>query len=728
MTLTIPQAGVQAGRSANIQIEADQTGAVLADFGKGIQRAGLALKAEQESRFLGNLKNRMMEGLNDLRLDMEQIGDPDDLETQFDARLGALREEYLGDINDPRLRDLASQTFDSMKEPHRFALGGRALDLRQGQWRVNLGNMGDQIVRAAAIADPDTQTEYLGQFAEELAEAVAQGILTPEEADRQFKARQAEADKARAERLLRDDPDALIDWIDHEGGLASLDADARERWKTRATSAINTRQRSAEAEHRAIVGEQLSDAIAARREGRVIEGEDALLEDPAAQEHARFQELVLRRALDEEVPDFRRLPLSEMRAARQAEGNRPVRGAPELLIAQAMDQAIEEAERAWAADPQGHYAALGLGNLPELPDIATASAEAFALALRTRAARAASIRDQGFTDDLVLFTPEERAELGEQLGASGNPAQRARAALAMATALGRAPQGIDAIAAAEEIGADPVFAYVGGLMAHGGTEVLARQIFEGQRIIANRDAPLPPLAQQRGEAFRAVRDVLSFGTDPLRGDADERALYDQITGAAVALYATRAAGDADFKDGRLRETDFLQALHEVMGGTGAYNSRNATGGIREVGGTLTILPLGVRAREVESGLRAVGIDIARTPAELAARTADAARAPGDFGGIEGLERIDRMLRLGNYDRPLAEETLRDLSVNGTVPQFGGQPMDGATWQRGRLRALGDGTYTLEFLHHGTGEVRIAHDETGAPWLIDMRKLIEAGRQ
>jgi hypothetical protein len=317
--------------------------------------------------------------------------------------------------------------------------------------------------------------------------------------------------------------------------------------------------------------------------------------------------------------------------------------------------------------------------------------------------------------------------LKEQLGENGNPAVRARAAMAMAGALADPNLKIDAMDVAEEIGADAVFTYIGGLLMNGGTETLARQVFEGQRIIAARDAPLPAIAQQRGAAFLAVRDVLSFGTDPVRGDADDRAMYDQITGAAMALYASRAAQDGEFKDGVLRETDFLQAVHEVMGGTGKYDGRQATGGVREIAGTLTILPVGVRARDIEAGLNAVGVDITRDPRVMSVRAADGAGSVDGLGTILGAtDDVGDAVALRG--EPVSEEVLRGLSANNTIPMFGGQPMDIVTWQRGRLRANGNGTYTMEFIHQASGEARIALDEKGDPWLINMRALIEVGRQ
>jgi hypothetical protein len=500
--------------------------------------------------------------------------------------------------------------------------------------------------------------------------------------------------------------------------LASLDADARERWKTRAATTLATVTSTAEAEARAQRRSDIALANTARREGRVADVEAELLQDPIAQQDPAFEELALRIALDDEYPDFRRLTPDQMRARLADEKARPVQSEPQLLIQQAMNRAIDEAEAAWTKDPQAHYAAITGRDLTPLPDIATADPQDLATALRNRAIRARAMSESGYTDTTALFTVDEREALAETLGTSGNPAVRATAAAAFARGLNVAGLGIDAMTAAEELGLDGVFTHVGGLLAYGGaSERTARQIFEGQRIIAARDAPLPPITEQRGEAFRALADVLSFGIDPERGTQDERALFDQITESAMALYAQRAANDADFKDGRLRETDFLQAVHEVMGGTGKYDARNATGGLRRVGGVLTLIPQNTRASDIEAGLRAVGVDLSRDPGSMATEI--------DLG---------HGLRLGATDDaqfgppPVSEDTMRAISVNGTVPMFGGAPMDAATWRRGRLRALADGTYTLEFIVPGTGELRMAADENGDPWEIDIRALIDRGRQ
>ena len=48
-------------------------------------------------------------------------------------------------------------------------------------------------------------------------------------------------------------------------------------------------------------------------------------------------------------------------------------------------------------------------------------------------------------------------------------------------------------------------------------------------------------------------------------------------------------------------------------------------------------------------------------------------------------------------------------------------------RRARLRALDDGVYAVEFWLP-TGEMRSARSENGMPWLIDMGKLVNLGRQ
>lgn len=700
MTLTVPRAGVVAGRAPQIQVEAPTTGADIAEFGQAMQRVGIGLERERNGRLLAQAKTGMMAGLNDLRLELENSGDPDLIDTGFPQRATALRDQLLSDLPQS-IRADAQIAFDDMAERNRFSLGRVAMELRHGQRRVALQDMQRTVVSGAAGADADLRAGLMEQFVQTVEENLQAGALNPEQAAKLIADTDASINTAEARRLLRDDPDALAQRLE-TGDIFGLDEEARQSWLTRARAEIDNRAdalaRAAERDQRQReqeVGAELAEATRILKSGRMPENLDALTGSEMHLAHANAEAFGQALMLYERRPDFLRAPPDIMRQMIAEEEARPISSAGENDILSTMRAALVEAEQAWTDDPITASVTKQLGNPPSLPDDpASTPPGALAEALLQRSFYSESLLGNddlpGYLrsrDDLRLFSNEERALFKQMADPSAPPSQRADLATAFALAFGDdAPEWLT------EISTDPVFDFVGGMVAAGGDPRLARSIFEGQRAIDNQDVPLPARPQRRQAWFVEFQGLFD--------NEFETGMRDAVIAAADALYAYRARGDASRTDGRISETAYMQAVHEVLGGTGEHGRRSARGGVQQINGHATLLPPHVAGREVERAWNAVGRELA-------------------FGNLNVAD-------LGDLDAE-TDRIMRSLSATGSVPVFGGQVMDANTWANTGLRAIGDGRYALIYTHPTLGQT-IAHDDQGQIFQLDLQALLERGRR
>ena len=619
MTLTVPKAGVIGGATASPRIEANQTGDAVADFGSQLMQVGTRIEKEREQRGLGRARVDMMQGFNDLQTEFDQIGDPDRIDTEFGPRVQELRERTLSNLPEGARAD-AGLAFDEMAVAHATRQGRRAVDLRQSAEMATVMAAGDELVRAASIGDADTQAAYRDQMNDQLDSLVARGVMQPDEAQRIRSQVGGQMENARATRMLSDDPDALVAAID-AGEFTTLGGDHVQGWRARGVSASRTNAARAEAESKRARAEFLGqvsqlarDGTAVLRKGqpyaRAAEIAD-LLADPEIAALPEVQEYAATVMLTEQRPEIAVLPLAEKRKLLAELERQPLDKPYEADTITALRGMIEADEKQFREDPLGHAAEIGLKAPPDLPDPTTADPAQVVAGLRSRAQYTQSLVAGGYVDrsNARIFTPTEREQWGKLVAEGQSPEVRARMARDLATALGP-----HAEAAAQEIGADPVFAHVGGGLANGMNERVGREIFEGQRIISGQQVKLPPVTDRRQSFFGNFSSLFFDGV--AEGWEDQSGTRDQITAAADALYAYRMRGKAEVASGvmsstsagQLAETEYLQAVHEVMGGTGKYNKGTARGGLQEVRDQITILPQGVSGGDVEDRLD----DLART--------------------------------------------------------------------------------------------------------------------
>ncbi len=699
MSLTIPRAGVIAGATATPRIEPPQTGNIMADFGDRMADVAIRLQKERDDRSLGRARVEMMSGLSDLQTEFDQVGDPDLIDAEYMGRANALKAGILDSLSEGA-REQAALDFEEMSIAPAARQGRRAIGLRQDAEMATVMAAGDELVRAASLGDPDMQATYRALFDQQLEGLVARGIMPPDEAQRVRSSLGGQMEDARATRMLSDNPDTLVQAID-AGEFSQMKGDALQGWRARAVAASSAAAARNAAEAKRQRSEQLGqaqqvlkDGIAVMRKGQPFAGAAEvgnMLADPEIAALPEAREYAATVMLTERRPELAVMPIAQKRQLLAELETTPLEKPYEADVTKALRDMIEQDEKQFREDPLGYAAEIGLKAPPALPEPSVTNPEQLISSLRARAVYAKSLIAGGYVDagSTKFFTPDEREEWGKLVAPTQSPDVRARLAGDMAAALGP-----DAEAAAREIGADPLFTYVGGGLAHGLPARLGREIFEGERVIEGKQIQLPVVTARREAFFGNFSSLFFDGTT--EGWDDQSGARDQIIAAADALYAYRmrgkvADGDgaglfgkADSPGSKIQETAYMQAVHDVMGGTGSYNGKDARGGVQEIRDQMTILPDGVAAGDVES-------------------------------------RLDALALAGS---PAGATLWRAISTSGSVPDVGGELPGTTTIFNMQLRAIGNtDQYVMTWPNPDTGEATVVLDQTGGPFVISMKALL-----
>jgi hypothetical protein len=136
--LSMPYAGTNPGRPAQAQPQpVDGRAGAVADFGQVMLDVGTALENDRLDREIKRAQVDMTRELNDLRLQVEGIGDPDAADAAWQQGVEQLRSAYVAPAADGRARispanaDRFGLAFDDLANRHASSLGARSLELRQ---------------------------------------------------------------------------------------------------------------------------------------------------------------------------------------------------------------------------------------------------------------------------------------------------------------------------------------------------------------------------------------------------------------------------------------------------------------------------------------------------------------------------------------------------------------------------------------------------------------------
>ncbi|WP_333828294.1 hypothetical protein [Pararhodobacter sp.] len=665
-------------------------GADIAQLGQVMQQVGNAVEDERNDRLLQRAQIDMMDGFNQMRLDLDQIGDPDQLQNEFTRRAGELRAGILGNLPE-RVQEPAGLRFDDLNARQSYAVGRQALERIQSERAAMLPYARDVTMAGAAVGDPETSAVNEAQYWEILERAVEGNLLTPEQAHAQFRSWQEGVSLSRATALLRDNPQGLLSALDGNE-FDALDPQAREQWRTRATAALSTRTDAQIAAQNA----ELREVTEALRQGYPHARAEALAADPAIADLERGPEFLDMYALRQSQPELATATPAEGRAILAEARTRTLEPGESHIPRRddVLEQVVETNNERWTTDPVAHAYRLDLfAERVEMPDPVSAPVEDINAAIRTRALQARGLTARGYIENPVLFTPEERARWQESAGVMADPGVRTRIATAFVQAGLTAPGEPDTRALARDLFPDDrVFGFTSEAMTNGLNPVIAQQVFRGQQAIELNEVPMPTRVR--------INDRYQADFGPVLELVDGATLREDVRSAATSLAAYRLLGRSEDVDDSTLRAVFNQSLHEVIGGSGSYGDRSSTGGVHPVNGLPTVIPPGVPGAAVA-------------------------------GTMQGF--IDEATRRYVRDSYLYTDEETDAwvtgfwqgaSVSGNPPDIGGEMPGGETLRRLRLMASNDSSYLLVFTpRNGPPEV-VTEQDGVTPFRIDPRRMLE----
>lgn len=692
MSLTVPRAPLSPGRAAQPQFETPGAASEIEQFGNRMLQIGTAIQQERLSRTDERLTVDLQNDLNRLRLEAEEIGDPDALDEFWTQSSQTLRQRYLAEDGQtgqtrvpPELRSRFETRFDDLTGRHAFALGARSLELRNSQREANWLEYRHTAVTQSATREPEVREATIAQAHEIIDGQVRDGVITPEEGARRRLTLARDIDEARAVVDIERDPAAVIAALD-DGSYGGLDAEASARLRVSAERELE-RQTTAQQSARNAELAELTRVL----ETGLPAANAAILEDPAYQELDNFAEAIATRDLVAARGAIRQMTIPELRAALAEERAVPITRRWQAERVTVLEQALTSAIQNWGSDPIPYAQEVGF-RVPEFVGFDPAAPQAFAEFLAERAVTADALIERGFTQDRRLFSDAERLEVQRAAGIDQDPASRA----VLADLLTQA--------GAANIVPDPIFRHVGGLAQEGVGVELRAEILRGQQVIEMNNVVMPPLRERTGAVFNLVGEVFANVPGGERAQAE-------VAAAADALYAARVrrvdpAGDFD-------ADVYLQAVHEVMGGTGEVDAGrgdrvrrgNSAGGIQSWNNVLTPFPRGVAAADLTEAMDVLQ-NIAE-PYSFLTQPRNLGLAPGDAPRGPDPERVQTILS--------------NVSLGGRPPQINGQPLLPEDLSGLELRAVGPDRYV--FIRNDSGAARMIGDDRGQPYTFSMLALL-----
>lgn len=573
MTLTVPKAGTSPGRAPELRAHQSTTGAAVAELGDIAFSVGTALENERLSREASRLQVDLTRDMNRLRLEAEEIGDPDQLEAFWKSRSDALRNEYLTGTDengrprvDPKNHERFGLAFDELAGRHEFAIGAQALTARHSQREAYYLAYEHEVTTTGAQMDPDTREQLLAGGDAHIDQLVADGVISAEEGQRRKMNLRGDTANAAAIAQISADPQGFLDAAD-EGIYGDLDADSIARYRVQAQNALDRAAEAAlteaEREERTrqkAIGSRLTEITKILDAGRTPVDLDWLNQEDV-KEHPNYGKAMAALALQQEIPGLAQMTIAELNEQIAIEADKPVEHEFQTERLSVLTEARDQALTDWAKDPRARAEAVGLAR-EELPEFSADDPQTYVDALARRAAEADFVIERGHTDQFAVFSAAERKQLKETFGPGGDPKERAAWAMSVAAALGS--QGI---AVARAATGDELTAYAVNLLGQGAPVETVEDMMTGQRRLADKTVGAMT-AQFAREAFSAATN----------GEFDgQLGAMPQLMAATQAIYAG-AGGDPKDIDGELYE----QSLQLALGATPGQDGDLTVGGLQEL--------------------------------------------------------------------------------------------------------------------------------------------------
>lgn len=711
MTLTVPTSRADPGRAARPDLSpAPDTAGAVAEFGQTMLRLGTGLENDRLDREFKRAQVDLTRDLNDLRLQVEQIGDPDQADAAWTRGVNDLRTAYLDEQADgtrridPRNADRFGLAYDDLANRHAFSLGARNLARRQSERVATFDRYAFEATRAAATSDPDTRAEMLANGDEQIAGLLAAGIVDAEGAEKMRQDLRTEMASAAAIEVLNADP---ADYLEREeaGEFDGLTPAARARTRKAAQDALvqqaelarkhaETSEMTARKELRTDLNRISSLSDTTRLGPQDLE----LLESPFVEDMALADEdvaLALRRArarvsLDSNKTAYAAMTTAELQGEIEAERARTVAHPFQEERLALLEDLLETTQTALSTDPLGHMGTLGHA-VPDLP--LDQGETAFRAGLARRAAFGAGMVKLGYTDKPPLLRPDERRALKQSLAPEADPAERAGMIAGLVDELGP-DQGP---ALVRQITGDRATHHAAFLIGAGAPPEAVDDLITGQRRIADGTATRP--------SRNAFREAFVDRTGGRFAQWPE--LQAQVMDAAEAIYAEAAplAESTDIDTGVLEI-----AIDRALGGDGAE-----TGGLAEIdpfgfrNKFVLPLPPGVSGQAVQDAMEA-----------LTAATGELTPAPprGADGSFDMT--AERQVDLSRLQR---------ASLTGGVPDFGGKDPRTAFQEWRIVPWWADGRIQDQYIlvrSTPAGDIAV-RDTNGGAYKFSLKRLV-GGRQ
>lgn len=604
MSITIPQGGTIAGRSASVQGLDQQAdiGGFVSQVGSAVAEKMGKIKAQQRAVKYSQTELAMTKELGHEYQRVAQYTDPAQIEAEWPQIEATIRDKYVNAKDEngqplltPDEADALGLTLGGLSVKHGFNLGARSIELTQSQATAAWMEARLDIVNEAATADPDTLGAFIEFGEARIAELGQQTGKGEAEIVAEQQAFRAEVSNARATTALDQDPIAFIAAAE-EGVYDELGPERVAQLKVTAQAEADRR---AAAEAKAVEAEakKRDDAIGRRLDtiadlslkGRLVVDE-AELANPEVQAHPSYPKARAAVELRKRIPDLDLMTTAQLDALIAEEEKRPIAETWEnenLTVLRAMR---DKKAAALATDPKAALAEAGLP-APDLPDFDPNDTEAWSAALAESLSFDAFQREKGYTDQSAIFTKDQKTALKAILA----PGAEAGPKVALMTAILNGTGG-NASAVLADLEADPVNRRALKVLGVTRDPALTESILRGGQKLDGKTV-VPPSRKEQ---------ILAF--DAMTGGAfdDAPAVKAEIMEAALALYADSAAGiDAEttasegwIADGAAYSL-YQQSVQRLLGAQPDRNGELTIGGLQEVNGGLTVLPVGVPVRAVE---------------------------------------------------------------------------------------------------------------------------------
>ncbi len=594
--ITVPQGGSVAGRSADIRglDQQPDMGGFISQVGSAVAQKMGQIREQQRTVVVEKTKLDMTKEQGEAYQRVAQLTDPAEIETAWAAEQAALREKYVNGkdaagnpLLTPEEADALTLTFDGLAVKHGFALGERTVKLTESQQAAAWSAARLDIVNTAATADPDTMAALV-----EYGEAAIERLpgLMPDQKQAQKEAFRAEVTNARAITALDQDPVGFIaaaeaGTYDALGGerkaqlMVTAQAEADRRAAAAATaSEAETRKRND------AIGKRLDTIADLALKGRLVEDE-RYLSDPEVQAHPDFPKAKAAIELRKEVPNLDVMTVAELDAQIAAEEKRPITETWENERLTVLRGMREKKAEALATDPKAALADAGLP-APEIPDFDPDDPAAFSAALAEAVSFDSWQREKGYSEQSAIFTKDQKAALKAILA----PGAEAGPKVALMGAILEGTKG-NAGAVLADLEADPVSRRALKVLGLTRDPGLTESILRGQQKMETQTVvPLP-----RADQVRIFDDIT--------GDAFVDApvsVRDELMSAAAALYADQSRGINATDNPDEAAALFEQSFVRLLGAQQDRNGDYTIGGLQEVNGQLTVLPVGVSATSVDA--------------------------------------------------------------------------------------------------------------------------------